>query len=157
MDVKNYYKLLVKQAMVDVIKRILYQFREGKFKSRYCFYITFICDTQFCIGSQQDLSSKEVTIALEDQNSILDISKNFFILKDKRFFSKKITIPFLSITHFVDPRFNFSIYLDRFACFGHRLLTSKFSNQNSLVSDFLNQNYKILDFNSYKNKKKFYS
>ncbi|MBF8246784.1 MAG: hypothetical protein ISN64_02205 [Rickettsia sp.] len=162
MDLKNYYKLLIRNAMIDVIRNILYQFKNSYTPSPYCFYISFIQNIQLKNSLENhNISSKEVTIVLENKEDLLEVSKDFFMINSLRFSKnknpQKVIISFSSITHFVDPRFNFSISLDKFESLNKKILLQKhIAKQESLRPDFLFKNYKILDFNSYKNKKKFY-
>jgi uncharacterized protein len=106
------YQLLIDEAMLGIVRKILFNIQDEGLLDDQCFYISFRTDYPEVILSERvrQRYPQEITIVLQYQ------FKNLQVLEDKfsvniAFSSvpETIEIPFAALTGFVDPSVNFSL------------------------------------------------
>tara|TARA_B100000989_G_C19505618_1_gene456386 strand:- start:606 stop:1085 length:480 start_codon:yes stop_codon:yes gene_type:complete len=105
----------INNALLKVIKDILFDLSESKISPNHCFYITFDTTHPNVIISSKLKREypKEITIVIQNQFWDLDVKDNSFDVT-LSFNRKKemLTIPFESINKFNDPFVKFSLQLE---------------------------------------------
>ena len=106
------YQILIDEAMLDIVKKILTHAQDEGLKDEQCFYISFRTDYPEVILSKNIKARypKEITIVLQYQY------KNLRVLEDRfsvniafNGISETIEVPFSALTGFADPSVNFSL------------------------------------------------
>lgn len=110
------YQLLIDEAMLSIVRKVLINTCEKGLSGEQSFYISFKTDDPYVVLSRnmRQRYPKEITIVLQYQY------KDLVVLEDK--FSvniafggipETVVIPFSSLTSFIDPIANFSLQFSR--------------------------------------------
>lgn len=106
------YQVLIDEAMLDIVKKILMHAQDEGLKDEQCFYISFRTDYPEVILSKNVKARypKEITIVLQYQYKNLQVLEDRFSVNIAfNGISETIEIPFSALTGFADPSVNFSL------------------------------------------------
>ena len=106
------YQVLIDQAMLDIVKKILVHAQDEGLRDEQCFYISFRTDFPEVILSKNVKARypKEITIVLQYQYKNLQVLEDRFSVNIAfSGISETIEVPFSALTGFADPSVNFSV------------------------------------------------
>lgn len=106
------YQILIDEAMLDIVKKILLHAQDEGLKDDQCFYISFRTDYPEVILSKNVKARypKEITIVLQYQYKNLQVLEDRFSVNIAfNGISETIEVPFSALTGFADPSVNFSL------------------------------------------------
>ena len=106
------YQVLIDQAMLDIVKKVLINAQDEGLEEEQCFYISFKTDYPEVILSKSIKSRypKEITIVLQYQYRNLQVSEDRFSVNIAfNGINESIEVPFSALTSFADPSVNFSL------------------------------------------------
>jgi len=106
------YQLLIDEAMLGIVRKILINTQNNGLDADQCFYISFRTDYPEVVLSKhvKNRYPKEITIILQYQYRDLQVFEDRFSVNIA--FSgipETIQVPFAALTGFVDPSVNFSL------------------------------------------------
>ena len=106
------YQILIDEAMLDIVKKILTHAQDEGLEDEQCFYISFRTNFPEVILSKNIKTRypKEITIVLQYQYKNLQVLKDRFSVNIAfNGISETIEVPFSALTGFADPSVNFSL------------------------------------------------
>ena len=106
------YQVLIDQAMLDIVKKILVHAQDEGLRDEQCFYISFRTNYPEVILSKNVKARypKEITIVLQYQYKNLQVLEDRFSVNIAfSGISETIEVPFAALTGFADPSVNFSL------------------------------------------------
>lgn len=106
------YQILIDEAMLDIVKKILKQAQEEGLESEQSLYVSFRTDFSEVILSKSIKARypKEITIVLQYQYKNLQVLQDSFSVNIAfNGISETIEIPFFALTSFADPSADFSL------------------------------------------------
>lgn len=106
------YQILIDEAMLDIVKKVLKQVQHEGLEDEQSFYISFRTDFPEVILSKSIKARypKEITIVLQYQYKNLQVLQDSFSVNIAfNGISETIVIPFFALTNFSDPSADFSL------------------------------------------------
>lgn len=106
------YQILIDEAMLDIVKKILMHAQDEGLKDEQCFYISFRTNYPEVMLSKNIKTRypKEITIVLQYQYKNLQVLEDRFLVNIAfSGISETIEVPFSALTGFADPSVNFSL------------------------------------------------
>ncbi len=106
------YQVLIDEAMLSIVQKILKHTQDEGLEDEQCFYISFRTDYPEVILSKNVKARypKEITIVLQYQYRDLRVLEDRFSVNIAfGGISETIEIPFAALTGFADPSVNFSL------------------------------------------------
>lgn len=106
------YQILIDEAMLDIVKKILKQTQEEGLEDEQSLYVSFRTDFPEVILSKSIKARypKEITIVLQYQYKNLRVLQDSFSVNIAfNGISETIEIPFFALTSFADPSADFSL------------------------------------------------
>jgi hypothetical protein len=106
------YQLLIDEAMLNIVKKVLENVAHRGLVDDQCFYISFRTDRDEVIlsGNMKKRYPNEITIVLQHQFKNLLVSEDRFSVNIAfGGMSETIEVPFMALTSFIDPAANFSL------------------------------------------------
>ncbi len=106
------YQILIDEAMLGIVQKILQHTQDEGLKDEQCFYISFRTDYPEVILSKNVKARypKEITIVLQYQYKDLRVLEDRFSVNIAfNGVSETIEVPFSALTGFADPSVNFSL------------------------------------------------
>lgn len=106
------YQILIDEAMLDIVKKVLKQAQHEGLEDEQSFYISFRTDFSEVILSKSIKARypKEITIVLQYQYKNLQILQDSFSVNIAfNGISETIVVPFFALTSFADPSADFSL------------------------------------------------
>lgn len=111
------YQILLDEAMLDIVKKVLKQAQDEGLEDEQSFYISFRTDFPEVILSKSIKARypKEITIVLQYQYKNLQVLQDSFSVNIAfNGISETIVIPFFALTSFSDPSADFSLRFRNF-------------------------------------------
>ncbi|MFK7973789.1 MAG: ClpXP protease specificity-enhancing factor SspB [Rickettsiaceae bacterium] len=111
------YQLLIDEAMLSVVKKILINTKDNGLLSNQCFYISFRTDRPDVILSKKVKLRypKEITIVLEHQfHNLMLFENKFCVCISFGGITEKVEVPFSALTGFIDPLASFNLQFERY-------------------------------------------
>lgn len=106
------YQILIDEAMLGIVQKILQHTQDEGLKDEQCFYISFRTDYPEVILSKNVKARypKEITIVLQYQYKDLRVLEDRFSVNIAfNGIGENIEVPFSALTGFADPSVNFSL------------------------------------------------
>jgi hypothetical protein len=106
------YQVLIDEAMLGIVQKILANMQDEGLKDEQCFYISFRTDYPEVILSKNVRSRypKEITVVLQYQYKDLRVLEDRFSVNIAfNGIPETIEVPFSALTGFADPSVNFSL------------------------------------------------